>query len=717
MVFLTNLSISKKIALLAGITLGALVTIGVVSYWIITQLSKDIDDLSTVQIVALHETMEADMLHDGLRSVVLRSIIATQNKNEEEKEECAAEIKDFSDRFNESLSKLNQLPLDPTTKKVVEETFPELQKYLQKAGEITGLALAGQTDKALAELPKFQESFKILEKRLDTLNNLIEATSRKSRDKSAYEVGLAKATVLVGSLLSFAVALALSIFVGNSIVMRLRCLSEIVGTLSAKNIEDKIDCDAGDEIGVVTRAFRDAYRYLGRIADAAEGLSRGNFDVQLEARSEHDMLSRNFLVVTKTLQNLVSETTALTTGAQSGDLSCRGNSEPFQGGYRELIENINLTLNSISSPINEAAEVLDKLAGRDLTARMEGEYKGDFAKIKTSVNLASENLKEGFEHIANSADQVASAAEQISEGSQELAQGASEQASSLEEVSSNLHEISSMTRQNATNSDEARELSTLALGTAETGMKNMRLLNQAVERIKTSSDSTAKIVKTIEEIAFQTNLLALNAAVEAARAGDAGKGFAVVAEEVRNLAMRSAEAARNSASMIYEAVANTTEGVELNAKVFQNLQEINDQIDRVSSVISEIALATNQQSQGIEQINTAVENMNLVTQNIAANSEESASSAEELASQSQEMMGLINTYKLERRKASKARIPVRKSAPKTVAGFGGPAVAVRPAEGLMTSSNGTSKNGSAPPADGRQLIPFDDFDDQVLGKF
>nr|HQU86933.1 methyl-accepting chemotaxis protein [Pyrinomonadaceae bacterium] len=167
-----------------------------------------------------------------------------------------------------------------------------------------------------------------------------------------------------------------------------------------------------------------------------------------------------------------------------------------------------------------------------------------------------------------------------------------------------------------------------------------------VEKIRESSNSTVKIIKTIEEIAFQTNLLALNAAVEAARAGDAGKGFAVVAEEVRNLAMRSAEAAKTTSHLIGEWVENTEKGAGINFRVSKDLESIMAEVEKVSIVSAEIAAATEQQSEGLNQLNVAVEQMNIVTQQTAANSEESASAAEELSGQSQEMLSLIGSYKL-----------------------------------------------------------------------
>ena len=243
---------------------------------------------------------------------------------------------------------------------------------------------------------------------------------------------------------------------------------------------------------------------------------------------------------------------------------------------------------------------------------------------------------------------VASAAGQIGQGSQALAQGASEQASSLEEVGASLQEMASMTRQNAGNSQEARGLTETSRTGVQRGLESMQRLSEAMEKIKASSDATARIVKTIDEIAFQTNLLALNAAVEAARAGDAGKGFAVVAEEVRNLAMRSAEAAKSTAELIDESVHNAESGVALNQTVLGQLQEITGQTNQVGEVMGEIATASEQQSSGIEQITSAVEQMNQLTQQNAANSEESASAAEELSGQAEELRGLVAAFRLSR---------------------------------------------------------------------
>jgi methyl-accepting chemotaxis protein len=237
--------------------------------------------------------------------------------------------------------------------------------------------------------------------------------------------------------------------------------------------------------------------------------------------------------------------------------------------------------------------------------------------------------------------QTAAAAAQVSSASQSLAQGASEQAAAIEETTSSVEEMASMTKQNASNANEAKNLAASTKADAEKGTQAMVRMSQAIDDIKQSSDKTAKIVKTIDEIAFQTNLLALNAAVEAARAGEAGKGFAVVAEEVRNLAQRSAEAAKNTASMIEESVKNSNNGVQISKEVGDSLTEIGEAARKVNDLIGEIAAASNEQSQGIDQISTAVGQMDQVTQQNAANAEESAAASEELSAQAEELNKMV----------------------------------------------------------------------------
>ena len=383
-------------------------------------------------------------------------------------------------------------------------------------------------------------------------------------------------------------------------------------------------------------------------ADYVDKVAKGIIPPEITTvyKGQYNIIKTNLNAVVKMMSDLLKEADTLVQAALGGALNTRANAALFIGGWNQLIAGFNKTLDSVLEPINEAAGILEKVAARDMTARVKGDYKGDHAKIKNALNAAVDNLDQALTQVSEATEQVGSASQQISSGSQSLAQGANEQASSLEEVSSSLEEMSSMTKQNAENANQAKTLAGEANSNAGTGTKAMNQMSESINKIKESSDQTAKIVKTIDEIAMQTNLLALNAAVEAARAGEAGRGFAVVAEEVRILAQRSAQAAKNTADMITESVKNADDGVKIATEVSKSFEAITGSVKKVNDLIAEIAAASQEQSQGIDQVNTAVAQMDKVTQQNAANSEESASAAEELSSQAEELQGMVGQFSL-----------------------------------------------------------------------
>jgi methyl-accepting chemotaxis protein len=370
-------------------------------------------------------------------------------------------------------------------------------------------------------------------------------------------------------------------------------------------------------------------------------LGRLGMRLRMDRRDEIGTLAKTMDAFGDDLQNIVVGTMKqIANGDLSANIVPRDSRDEIAPALRDTIEALRGLI------IDDGGKVLAAAANRDLSQRLEREYKGEYAKMKQNINAVVDNLDEAMMQVAEAAKQVSGASGEISGGSQALAEGANEQASSLEEVSSSLEEMSSMTKQNADNSNQAKALVAQAgdsVNEADQAMKRMAL---AIMQIKESSDNTAKILKTIDDIAFQTNLLALNAAVEAARAGEAGKGFAVVAEEVRNLAMRSAEAAKNTANMIEESVKNAEGGVKITEEVAKALEKTVESAAKVSNLVGEIAAASNEQSLGVEQINTAVASMNQITQQNAANSEESASAAEELSSQAAELANMVGSFKL-----------------------------------------------------------------------
>ena len=257
------------------------------------------------------------------------------------------------------------------------------------------------------------------------------------------------------------------------------------------------------------------------------------------------------------------------------------------------------------------------------------------------IRGTNRSLNEATRVLGETSHQVSSAAGQVSSASQALAEGSSEQAASLEETSASLEEMSSMTKRNAESAQQAKELSNQTRASADAGAGRMKEMTDAMAAIKSSSDDIAKIIKTIDEIAFQTNILALNAAVEAARAGEAGAGFAVVAEEVRALAQRSAQAAKETAGKIEDAIRKSEQGVAISSSVAQSLSEIVEKARKVDAFVAEIAQASQEQTQGIGQVNTAVGQMDKVTQSNASNAEETAAAAAELNSQASTLLEAV----------------------------------------------------------------------------
>jgi len=329
-----------------------------------------------------------------------------------------------------------------------------------------------------------------------------------------------------------------------------------------------------------------------------------------------------------------------------GQLSTRINLD--MGGAATVISNqINAALDTIMSPLSEALGILESMSRGDLSQEMNGKYTGDFASLQNALNGSIMNLQGMIEELRSSSDSVNEGITQIKSSSEDLSHRTQAQAASLEETAASMEEMTSTVRQNAEHAQQARDLALVAGEYADSGGSVIQQAILAMDTIDESSQKISDIISVIDSIAFQTNLLALNAAVEAARAGEQGRGFAVVAGEVRNLASRSAEAAKEIAQLIKDTVGNIKNGTKLVTDSGKSLTQIVKSTKEVGQIVSEIAAASQEQIQGIEQISSSIAHIDAGTQQNAAMVEETAAISEEMEGEAKGMKGLLVFFRLD----------------------------------------------------------------------
>lgn len=434
------------------------------------------------------------------------------------------------------------------------------------------------------------------EKTLDEMVQRNAAMAEEAKEAARDTKNLSTATLIITVGVTLGLSLVIGIFLSNLISKPVVNLAKVARDQAATgNIDVTVEVDSKDEIGDLAAAFGNMLQVIKEQVQLMQVLATGDLDVSVTPRSDKDTLAHS-------MNNMVHENRNLQAAAE-------------------------------------------RIAAGDLTVTVEPRSEKD--ALGMAMKKMVENLDSIVGQVQEATDQVASASEQIGTASQAIAQGAAEEASSLEEVSSSLEEIASMTKTNADNASQAQSLAQAANNSAVSGRTAMNNMNTAIAEIKTSSDETARIIKTIDDIAFQTNLLALNAAVEAARAGEAGRGFAVVAEEVRNLALRSAEAAKETSLMIEESTKRADNGVKIAEEVHKSLLEIASNSEKVNELVAEIAAASQEQTKGVDQVTVATSQINKATQENAASAEEAASSSEELASQVLELRQTMGWFRVE----------------------------------------------------------------------
>jgi methyl-accepting chemotaxis protein len=476
-------------------------------------------------------------------------------------------------------------------------------------------------------------------------------------------------------------------------------LSEAIPVLKKMSVNDYttgVDGAYQGDFKALGQAVNDVRFRLISAQNLAVKISKGDIS-ELESmkaigkRSENDEFNPAYIQMMESLKMLIADTKHIAESASAGVLDVRGDVSKYDGEYANIIRAINNFLDVVETPVRKITSVMQSIADSEFGTTIDGEYHGEFERIVNAVNSTSTSLagviREISEIIARMADgdfsmpevrqysgglksisdaldtilnsfnelladvletagQVAAGSAQVSQGSQSLSQGATEQASSIEELTSSITEVSAQVRENAENAKKAHEVSSEVMATAKRGDGQMKLMLDSMNEIKEGSAGISKIIKVIDDIAFQTNILALNAAVEAARAGQAGKGFAVVAEEVRNLASKSADAAKQTTALIEGNSSKVETGMKIAGETADELDKILSGIEKTTTYVRNIAEASNQQATAIAQIDTGIGQVSTVVQTNSATAEESAASSEELSGQSESLKQLVSRFKL-----------------------------------------------------------------------
>ncbi len=428
----------------------------------------------------------------------------------------------------------------------------------------------------------------------------------------------------------------------------------------------------------------------------------GNLTVELKKLPGKQIIANQKVdKVRSNLYLLTEEIEMLTQAAVNGKLSTRGNSKKFKGSYTQLIDGVNNILDAVILPIQEASSVLLELSKGNLRARVTGDYKGDHATIKTALNsslvtlneyvgeisrvlssmssgdltidvtkdfagdfaeikkaltLIVDSFNELIGEIINASDQILISSRQVADSSQSLSQGSNEQASSVEEITATLAVIELKAKDNANNAKNASERALSVKEQAVASNNEMKGMLKAMEEISDTSENIAKIIKEIDAIAFQTNILALNAAVEAARAGQHGKGFNVVAEEVRNLASRSANAAKETTKMIEGSIKTVRSGMDIAGRTANELNKMTAGVVDVTELVKDIATASIEQSSSVVETTSGINQISQVTMSAAATAEESSAASLELSSQAEAFQAMVKRFQIKRSRDEKKNI-------------------------------------------------------------
>jgi methyl-accepting chemotaxis protein len=530
---------------------------------------------------------------------------------------------DSSSKVSEEAAKVEALIIDPSRAEQFKAINANIATYVDALSKVHAViternaVITGTMDVAGPAVTSAVEDLKlVLKKEQDTLGPRIAETMDESVTVAAV---IGTGSILLGLTIAFLIARSITHPIGQ--------ITGAMGALADNKLDTTIPClGHRSEIGLMAKAvdvFKQNAIKIRDLAAQEAALQEKNADLQ-------------------------SNIATVVDAAVAGDFTRRITKRYDNPNLDRFAANVNTLVESVDTGIAETGRVISALAKGDLTESMDGRYQGVFADLQANVNETMSSLRKLMQEVRQSADAINGGADEIRQASNDLSRRTETQAASLEETSSALEEITVAVKTSTERAQESSKMVTEARQFAEASSGVVSEATAAMSRIEQASNEITQIINVIDEIAFQTNLLALNAGVEAARAGEAGKGFAVVAQEVRELAQRSATAAKDIKTLITKSSHEVETGVQLVSSTGQALSDIQTKVVGIASQVTSIATAAQEQSTGLSEVNMAVNQMDQMTQQNAAMVEEAAASTAKLAEETAHLKALVARFKVSR---------------------------------------------------------------------
>ncbi len=587
----------------------------------------------------------------------------------EKRKEASAVITNAAAAFAKTL-------VNGEDKKIFDEFLQNRPELLQKVSKYENFVLSGDSVSAIAYLQGDFKDFLTKEENLITalVNSKVQLGNEIS-DENARLAGSSANYMIFYIVLGIIASLILWYLLVSVLVKPFSKVNEMITEMGKGHLGVRLNFQREDEFGnmavTLDQFANDLQKY---VVGSMKRISEGDFSFEIPPKDEKDEIAPALNLTTRTLKELKSETDDMRQNAADGNLEKRGEAEKFKGGYKTIIEGFNNTIDEIIIRVREAQAIMEQMSQGDLTARMTGEYKGNYKRLQKYVNNLGDSLSSALKEVVDAISATSSTSSQISSSTEEMAAGVEEQSQQASEVAASVDEMTKTildTTKNATQAtsaskqygDIAKEGGKVVNDTID-GMNKIadvvQKSAQTVQQLGKNSEQIGEIIQVIDDIADQTNLLALNAAIEAARAGEQGRGFAVVADEVRKLAERTTKATKEIAAMIKQIQKDTEgavismeegtkiveDGKKLADRAGNSLRQIINGAEKVVDIITQVAAASEEQSASSEEISKNIEAISSVTQQSSAGIQQIARAAEDLNRMTDNLENIVSRFKL-----------------------------------------------------------------------